>query len=43
MDRRGCDTSNPNAVEIQIRLEVYRQHMDTDGQCAGAAYDSRAM
>ena len=31
--------ATPNAVEIQIRLEVYRQHIDADSQCAGAAYD----
>ena len=27
-----------NAVEIQISLEVYRQHIDADSQCAGAAH-----
>ena len=32
-----------NAVEIQIRLDVYRQHIDADRQCAVAAYDCRAM
>ena len=32
-----------NAVEIQIRHEVYRQHIDADSQCAGAAYDCRVM
>ena len=32
-----------NAVEIQVRLEMYRQHIGADSQCAGAAYDCRAM
>ena len=32
-----------NAVEMQIRLEVYRPHIDADSQCAAAAYDCRAM
>ena len=32
--QKGCDTGNPNAVEIQIRLEVYTQHIDADSQCA---------
>ena len=32
-----------DAVEIQIRLEVCRQHIDADSQCAGAACDCCAM
>ena len=41
--QKGCDTGNPIAVEVQFRLEVYGQHIDADRQCAGAAYDCRAM
>ena len=37
------DTGNLNAVEIQIRLEVHRQRIDANSQCAGAAYDCCAM
>ena len=39
----GATQATQNAVEIQIRLDVYRQHIDADSQCAVAAYDCRAM
>ena len=41
--QKGCNTSNPNAVAVQTRLEVCRQHNDADRQCADAAYYCRAM
>ena len=41
--QKACDTGNSNAFEVKIKVEVYRQYIDADRQCPGAAFDCRAM